>query len=129
MKIWAHRGCSQMYPENTLTAFEKAMNIKGVAGIELDIQLTRDNELVVIHDERVDRTTDGFGNVRDYTLKELKTFHIHTGSEASEHIPTMREVFELLSTRLKEGMKLNIELKNSIYPYPGMEDKIVDRRL
>ncbi len=126
MRIWAHRGCSQMYPENTLTAFEKAMNIKGVAGIELDIQLTRDNELVVIHDERVDRTTDGYGNVRDFTLKELKTFHIHTGSEISEHIPTMREVFELLSPRLKEGFMLNIELKNSIYPYPGMEEKIVE---
>ncbi len=126
MRIWAHRGCSQMYPENTLTAFEKAMNIKGLSGIELDIQLTRDRELVVIHDERVDRTTDGYGNVRDFTLKELKTFHIHTGGEASEHIPTMREVFELLSPSLKQGFKLNIELKNSVYPYPGMEEKIVE---
>ena len=51
MKIWAHRGCSQMYPENTLTAFEKAMNISQLAGIELDIQLTSDGELVVIHDD------------------------------------------------------------------------------
>ena len=68
MKIWAHRGCSQIYPENTITAFEKALKIPGLTGIELDIQLTADGELVVIHDERVDRTTDGFGFVKDYTL-------------------------------------------------------------
>ena len=155
MRIWAHRGCSQMYPENTLTSFEKAMNVPGIAGIELDIQLTKDGELVVIHDERVDRTTDGYGNVRDFTLKELKNFHIHTGEERAESIPTMREVFELISPKLKKwkpeqgddprmdikpghapdgahgaaddlGMRLNIELKNSIFPYPGMEQKIID---
>ena len=79
MKIWAHRGCSQNYPENTLTSFEKAMNIKGLSGIELDIQLTNDGELVVIHDEKVDRTTDGIGFVRDFFLSELKTLHIITG--------------------------------------------------
>ncbi len=152
MRIWAHRGCSQMYPENTITAFEQAMNIPGIAGIELDIQLTRDGELVVIHDEKVDRTTDVYGNVRDFSLKELSSFHIHTGSEKAEHIPTMREVFELLAPKLRRwkpqqaedpridvdfgnqvhaacdelGMRLNIELKNSIIRYPGMEEKIVN---
>ena len=55
MKIWAHRGCSQRYPENTLLAFERAAEIKGLEGIELDIQLTKDGHMVVIHDERVDR--------------------------------------------------------------------------
>ena len=59
MKIWAHRGCSQAYPENTLLAFEKAVHIKKLTGIELDIQLTKDDCLVVMHDERVDRTTEG----------------------------------------------------------------------
>ena len=153
MRIWAHRGCSQRYPENTLTAFEKAMNVPGIAGIELDIQLTKDGELVVIHDEKVDRTTDGYGYVRDFTLKEIKNFHIHTGEARAESIPTMREVFELITPKLKKwkpeqafdpgmnisgpvsegsqsakdlGMRLNIELKNSIFPYPGMEQKIVD---
>ncbi len=128
MNIWAHRGCSQLYPENTITAFKKAMNIPGLAGIELDIQLTKDGELAVIHDERVDRTTDGMGYVRDYTLSELRCLHIHTGDEKAEHIPTMREVFELLSPVLKkdDGIFLNIELKNSVYPYPGMERKIAD---
>ena len=152
MRIWAHRGCSQMYPENTITAVEKALNVPGIAGIELDIQLTKDGELVVIHDERVDRTTDGYGNVRDFTLKELKNFHIHTGKEQAESIPTMREVFELIAPKLRRwkpeqasdprmditpgvtsskatddlGMRLNIELKNSVFPYPGMEQKIID---
>lgn len=59
MKIWAHRGCSQNYPENTVTAFEKACAISRLAGIETDIQISKDGHLMVFHDERVDRTTDG----------------------------------------------------------------------
>ena len=126
MKIWAHRGCSQRYPENTLLAFEKAIELKNLTGIELDIQLTKDGELVVIHDERVDRTTEGIGFVRDYTLAELKKLHIYADINTSQQIPTMNEVFDLLEPKLKSGMKLNIELKNSVYPYPGMEEKIID---
>lgn len=125
MKIWAHRGCSQCYPENTITAFEKAMEIPGLAGIELDIQLTRDGEMVVIHDERVERTTDGIGFVRDFTLSELKTLHIRTGKTEPEYIPTMKEVLELTKPQLQKGMRINIELKNSVYYYEGMEEKIV----
>ena len=127
MKIWAHRGCSQLYPENTLLAFEKAMNVKNLTGVELDIQLTRDGEIVVIHDEKVDRTTDGFGYVRDYTLKELKQLHIFAGRGAdTERIPTMKEVIELLLPRMKnDGFMINIELKTSVFNYPGIEEKIV----
>lgn len=126
MKIWAHRGCSQRYPENTLLAFEKAIELKTLTGIELDIQLTKDGELVVIHDERVDRTTEGIGFVRDYTLVELRKLHIYADINPSQQIPTMDEVFDLIEPRLKTGMKLNIELKNSVYPYLGMEEKIVE---
>lgn len=126
MKIWAHRGCSQRYPENTLLAFEKAMNVQELTGIELDIQLTKDGELVVIHDERVDRTTEGTGFVRDYTLSQLKRLHIYADDNPTQSIPTMEEVFDLLEMRLKSGLKLNIELKNSVYPYDGMEEKIVE---
>lgn len=126
MKIWAHRGCSQRYPENTLLAFEKAAAIQGLAGIELDIQLTRDGELVVIHDERVERTTEGIGFVRDFTLSEIKKLHIYAGSNASQKIPLMTEVLDLLEMELKAGLRLNIELKNSIYPYERMEEKIVE---
>ena len=126
MKIWAHRGCSQRYPENTLLAFEKAAAVKNLTGIELDIQLTKDGKMVVIHDERVDRTTEGTGFVRDYTLSEIKKLHIYADSNPSQSIPTMEEVFDLLEPRLKEGLRLNIELKNSIYPYEGMEEMILD---
>ena len=70
--IWANRGCSMMNPENTLLAFKKAAELEGITGIEFDVQLTKDNEIVVIHDERVDRTTDGTGYVQEYTLNELK---------------------------------------------------------
>lgn len=126
MKIWAHRGCSQRYPENTLLAFEKAAAIQNLTGIELDIQLTKDGELVVIHDEKVDRTTNGIGFVQDYTLVELKKLKINTEGELDQTIPSMDEVFDLLDSRLRRGLKLNIELKNSICSYAGMEEKIVE---
>lgn len=126
MKIWAHRGCSQRYPENTLLAFEKAAAVKNLAGIELDIQLTRDGEMVVIHDERVDRTTEGMGYVRDYTLSQIKKLHIYADDHPAQSIPTIAEVLDLLEPQIKSGLKLNIELKNSVYPYYGMEEKIVE---
>ena len=150
MKLWAHRGCSQRYPENTLLAFEKAAQLQELVGIELDIQLTKDGQIVVIHDEKVDRTTDGSGWVRDFTLAELKRLKIESGSYPRQEIPAMEEVFLLLEERLKAGvdagtkagtdtgseaglkpgkmarLRLNIELKNSILPYDGMEEKIID---
>lgn len=107
-------------------AFEKAIALKNLTGIELDIQLTKDGEIVVIHDERVDRTTESIGFVRDYTLAELKKLHIYADVNPSQQIPTIDEVFDLIGSRLKTGMKLNIELKNSVYPYPGMEEKIIE---
>lgn len=114
-----------MYPENTLLAFEKAKNVKGLIGIELDIQLTRDGEMVVIHDEKVDRTTDGVGYVKDYTLADLKNLKIDAGNGVYKQIPTMEEVIELLEDSMKKGLKLNIELKNSVIRYEGMEEKII----
>lgn len=126
MKIWAHRGCSQRYPENTLLAFEKAAKLQNLTGIELDIQLTKDGHLIVCHDERVDRTTDGNGYIRDYTLAGLRQLKIDAGNHPDQFIPTMEEVFELLGDRMKTGLKLNIELKNSILPYDGMEAKIIE---
>ena len=115
-----------MYPENTLLAFEKAAAVQNLTGIELDIQMTKDGELVVIHDERVDRTTEGIGFVRDYTLSQLKKLHIYADSHPSQMIPTMNEVFDMLEQKLKTGFRLNIELKNGIFPYDGMEEKIVE---
>ena len=126
MKIWAHRGCSQHYPENTLLAFEKAAEIKGLTGIELDIQLTKDGHIVVCHDEKVDRTTDGAGELRSFTLNELKKLRIDAGNGKYEKIPTIDEVLDLLEDKMRIGLKLNIELKNSVFPYEGMEEKIIE---
>ena len=125
MRIWAHRGCSQMYPENTLLSFKKASEIKGLTGIELDIQLTKDGQMVVIHDEQVDRTTNGSGYVKDYTLAELKKLKMASVNGSFEQIPTIEEVFDLLDDKIKGGLLINIELKNSIVDYEGMEHKII----
>ena len=114
MKIWAHRGCSQNYPENTITAISKALEVKGLTGIELDIQMTRDNEIVVIHDERVDRTTDGAGYVKDFTYSQLRQLAIDAGSEKKERIPSIIDVLDFMQEKMKSGILLNIELKNSI---------------
>lgn len=126
MKIWAHRGCSQMYPENTFLAFSKASRLKGLTGIELDIQLTKDKEIVVIHDEKVDRTTNGIGYVKDFTYREIQNMSIYNGMGKPQKIPAIEEVLDLLRDRMKEGLQLNIELKNSQIPYAGMEEKIVE---
>lgn len=126
MKIWAHRGCSQRYPENTITSFTKAAELSGLTGIETDIQLTRDGKLVVIHDERIDRTTDGIGAVQEYTLREIKQFHIYAGTEEPEHIPSLEEVLDILTKPMEQGLLLNLELKNSVTAYEGMEEKVLD---
>lgn len=126
MKIWAHRGCSLKFPENTLPAFNAAANLENLTGIELDIQLTSDKQLVVIHDETVDRTTNGTGAVKDYTLSELKKLQISQDGTLSETIPTMLEVLELLEKPISKGLILNIELKNNNTAYEGMEKIIVD---
>lgn len=128
MNIWAHRGCSYRYPENTLSAFREACEYP-ITGIELDIQLSKDGELVVIHDETVDRTADGDGRVCDKTVEELKELHIIANKESGlpfETIPTMREVLELLAPECRErGLRINIELKNSVIRYEGMEEQIL----
>ncbi|HIT91051.1 MAG TPA: glycerophosphodiester phosphodiesterase [Candidatus Merdenecus merdavium] len=122
-KVFAHRGASGYAPENTLEAFSLAME-QGAEGIELDVQLTKDGEVVVIHDETIDRTSNGKGAVRDYTLKELKalSFHNHMDEYQGVKIPTLREVLELV----KPGkMEVNIELKTGIYWYPDIEEKTI----
>ncbi len=109
-----------------MLAFEKATSLQELTGIELDIQLSKDGQMVVFHDERVDRTTNGTGEVQQYTLSELKNLQIDAENGKIERIPTIEEVLDLLEPRMKKGFLLNIELKNSNIPYLGMEEKIVD---
>ena len=96
MNIWAHRGCSQRYPENTISAFASAVQIDDLTGIELDIQMTKDGEIVIIHDERVDRTTDGVGYVKDFTYAQIRKLVIAAENGRKERIPSIIEVFHLI---------------------------------
>lgn len=123
-KIFAHRGASAYAPENTVEAFALAME-QGADGIELDVQMTKDDQVVVIHDETIDRVSDGTGAVRDYTLEELKKFHFSNHMENYENavIPTLKEVLDLIKS---SNMLLNIELKTGIYWYPNLEEKTME---
>jgi glycerophosphoryl diester phosphodiesterase len=98
-----HRGAKGYAPENTLLSFQKAIDL-GADGIELDVHLSADGEIVVIHDETIDRTTNGKGIVNTLTLQELQAFRI----ENNEQIPTLFEVFDLVNQKCF----INIELKN-----------------
>ncbi|KHD44047.1 glycerophosphodiester phosphodiesterase [Streptococcus hongkongensis] len=120
--IFAHRGSKSNRPENTLISFKEALRV-GADGIELDVHRSNDNHLVVIHDETVDRTTNGIGLVRDLTLKQLK--ELDAGSWFApeyfrEKISTLEEVLDFL---VDEGFRgtLNIEIKTDKYHYPGIE--------
>ncbi|HJR79296.1 MAG TPA: glycerophosphodiester phosphodiesterase family protein [Anaerolineales bacterium] len=113
--IFAHRGASAHAPENTLAAFELALE-QGADGIELDAKLSADGHAVVIHDATVDRTTGGKGHVKDMSLADLRA--LDAGSffaekYRGEKIPTLEEVFEALGKR----MFINVELTN--YKTPG----------
>jgi len=123
-RIFAHRGSSKAAPENTMAAFQKALEEKA-EGLEIDVHLTRDGEMVVLHDEWVDRTTDGSGWVRDFALEELKRLdngRWFSSRFEGQRIPTLDEVLEWI---LDTGLHLNIELKNNRVPYPGMEEEVI----
>jgi glycerophosphoryl diester phosphodiesterase len=107
--IIAHRGASAYEPENTLRAFHRAIDL-GADMIELDVHLSGDGEVVVIHDEELSRTTDGSGRVSDYTLDELRRFDAGKG----EPIPTLQEVVDLVRGRCR----LYVELKGAGTPRP-----------
>lgn len=124
MKVFAHRGSSGTAPENTIAAFREAAALP-IYGVEFDVHMTKDGELVVIHDERIDRTTNGSGFVKDLTLKELRQFDAGSWFSADftgQLIPTLEEVLEVFNQRHHQ---LNIELKSDIFPYIGMGDKVV----
>ncbi|MFN2746872.1 glycerophosphodiester phosphodiesterase [Bacillus sp. z60-18] len=121
MHIIAHRGASGYAPENTFAAFEKACEL-GADFIELDVQLTKDGRLAVIHDDRVDRTTNGAGFVRQFTMSELEK--LDAGSWFSpafkgENIPILDEVLE----KYHKKTGLLIEIKSS-KTQPGIENVI-----
>lgn len=144
-KIYGHRGASDYAPENSMEAFKLAYEMKA-CGIEFDVQLTKDNKIVVIHDETIDRTSNGKGNVSDFTLKELRSFdfncknrkyqksyqNLKTNQETNSETNPETKIFEnikipLLSEVLEQfknkDFLFNIELKNNIINYENLEEK------
>jgi glycerophosphoryl diester phosphodiesterase len=122
--IFAHRGYSAAFPENTMRAFYEAEKA-GADGIEIDVQMTKDGEIVVIHDEKVDRTTNGTGFVKDLTLNEIQKLDASNKFKQflkKEPVPTFKELLDWLTTN---SLVCNVELKNGIFPYQGMEEKVI----
>jgi glycerophosphoryl diester phosphodiesterase len=113
VEVTGHRGARALFPENTLGGFRLAREL-GCHAVEMDVRITADGELVVIHDASIDRTTNGSGPVDGYTLKELQTFDAGRG----ERIPTLREVLVLLKD---SELRIQIELKA-----PGTETAVPD---
>lgn len=124
--IFAHRGSKGTHPENTLPAFAEAVRV-GSDGIELDVHLSKDGEMIIMHDEQVDRTTNGTGEIQSFTLSELKQLDAGSWfdpSFAGTRIPTLQEVTLLLEEKAYRGT-LNIEIKTDEIQYPQIEAKIV----
>ena len=115
-KILAHRGASAYYPENTMEAFEAAVQ-QGADGFELDVHLSKDGHVVVFHDASLERVSNGKGLVVEYTLSELKQLEV-----SGCRIPTLSEVYELAAAK---GMFVNVELKTAQPLYPEMPEKLL----
>ncbi|MCY4464285.1 MAG: glycerophosphodiester phosphodiesterase family protein [Chloroflexi bacterium] len=119
--VFGHRGASASAPQNTLAAFELAAQ-QGAHGIELDVHLTRDRQLAVIHDATVGSTTDGQGAVEEMSLAQLKELDAgawFSPEFAAERIPTLEEVFAAVGDRLF----VNVEIKSRA---PGIENAVAD---
>lgn len=124
-KIIGHRGLPHKAPENTLSSFDAAVR-HGADGLETDVQMTRDGVLVLIHDETVDRTTNGHGLVAEHTLQELRCLDAGSWFDPAfkgEKIPTLDEFLEFVAGR---DLLLDIEIKSGVILYPGIEQKLIE---
>lgn len=126
--IVGHRGAAGIAPENTLASFQKALDL-GVTAIELDVHLSQDDELVVLHDPTLDRTTDGSGAVRNMPLAELKKLNASAkykgqGIYAIQCIPTLQEVYDLVGKRAQVYIEIKLATDNQ--RYPGIEQKVIE---
>lgn len=123
MIIFAHRGYSFEYPENTMLAFKKCLE-KGAKAIELDIHKTKDGKIVVMHDEDIERTLKGKGLIKDYTLEELRKFNcknIKFRDNDLCKIPILEEVINLIEDK---DIFLNIEAKTDVIDYKLEKDTL-----
>jgi glycerophosphoryl diester phosphodiesterase len=122
--IIAHRGSSTQAPENTLAAFALAAD-QGADAIELDVTLTRDGQVVVIHDDTLDRTTNGRGRVDQLSYAEIAQYDAGTKFDsgfAGERVPLLSQVFEAAGRR----MLINVEIKSSTVRSTGLEAKVIN---
>ena len=120
----AHRGASTVAPEHTLAAYEAAI-AAGADALELDVHLSADGQLVVIHDARLERTTDGRGAVREHTVQELKRLDAGRWFGRrfrGQRIQTLAEVFE----RFRDRTAFGVELKAGSDQDPGIEERLLD---
>ncbi len=125
MLVYAHRGARGYAPENTMSAFRQAIICKA-DGIELDVQATKDHQLVICHDHTIDRTSNGSGWIKDLTLAQLKAFDFgawFAPSFANEAILTFQEFFTWYVTT---PLLLNIEIKNGPVIYKGIEEQLIN---
>ena len=126
MLTYGHRGFSSSYPENTMLAFKAAVNEAHCDGIELDVHLSKDDQLVIIHDERVDRTTNGSGFVKDLSyseLRELDASYKFPQFKGKAKIPLFEEYCQFISKN--PTIVTNIEIKTNLVYYKDIEEKVV----
>ena len=122
MNIYAHRGNSGFFPENTMYAFKKSLDL-GIYGIEIDVQKTKDGILVVHHDETLGRMFDGKGSIKKSTFEQLRELNLkdeELKNKADCKIPTLEEVLEFIKDT---DLTLNIEIKNNKVRYKNIEKK------
>lgn len=111
--VFAHRGLPVKFAENSLQGFKYAVE-HGAEGVEFDVHLTKDKVPVVMHDETLDRTTNGTGYIKDYTLNEIRKFHLENG----EPVPLLSELFEILQDK---DLYINLEFKTNKIHDVGIE--------
>jgi len=122
VKIFAHRGYSAEYPENTMLAFKKAVEA-GCDGIQIDLHFSRDRYLMIIHDQSLSRMTDAIGFVRHHAASDLKNYNIKGAySGETQHIPSLSDYFDWAKDM---PFSTIIELKNDQFQYPEMEDELI----
>lgn len=128
-KVYGHRGAAGTYPENTMLGFTKAVEM-GIDGLEIDVHLTKDKKVVVIHDTTLDRTTSSSGRIKETKLYEMqhiginqmyKSFEEYDNTWDKERIPQLNEFLTLYKD---ENVDINVELKTRAEHYPGIEEEV-----
>lgn len=124
MKIYGHRGASDQYPENTIIAYKHAIE-KGADGISAEVHLTKDGQCVLIHDEMIDRVSNGSGWVKDMTYEKLLKYNFSQQKDVESwvKIPTLEQLLSLIKNT---QIQLILEIKTDCIDYKGIEEKVVE---